>query len=58
MDSGLGIKKDLISLRAKLLELSEDESVRDALEPAFSDFIQKPSHHPLGVIQTCILSLL
>ena len=57
-DSGLRIKKDVISLRAKLLELSEDESVREALEPAFSEFIQKPSNHPMGVIQTCILSLL
>ena len=45
-------------MRAKLLELSEDESVRDALEPAFSDFIKKASYHPNGVIQACILSLL
>ena len=60
-DSSLIVKKEVISVRAKLLELSEDEAVRTGLEPAFNEFIKRPSYHPLGVIQTCkncILSLL
>ena len=47
-----------MSVRAKLLVLSEDESVRDGLEPAFAEFIMKPSLHPATAIQNCILSLL
>ena len=47
-----------MSVRAKLLVLSEDESVRDCLEPAFAEFIMKTSLHPVTAIQNCILSLL
>ena len=51
-------KSDVMSVRAKLLVLSEDESVRDGLDPAFAEFIMKPSLHPATAIQNCILSLL
>ena len=60
-DTSLQQKKDVISARAKLLELSEDESIRAGLRPSFCEFIKRPSHHPLGLVQTCkncILSLL
>ena len=60
-DTSLQQKKDVISVRAKLVELSEDESIRAGLGPSFCEFIKRPSHHPLGLVQTCkncILSLL
>ena len=57
-ETNLEKKSDVISVRAKLLVLSEDESGRDGLETAFAEFILKTSLHPVTAIQNCILSLL
>ena len=57
-ETNLEKKSDVISVRAKLLVLSEDESVRDGLETAFAEFILKTSLRPVTAIQNCILSLL
>ena len=57
-ETKLDKKGDVMSVRAKLLVLSEDKSVRDGLEPAFAEFIMKTSLHPITAIQNCILSLL
>ena len=57
-ETNLEKKSDVISVRAKLLVLSEDESVRDGLETAFAEFILKTSLHPVTAILNCILSLL
>ena len=51
----------MISLRAKLLVLAEDEAVRCGLEAVFAEFLLRPSLHPasgLAQVQHCLLSLL
>ena len=48
----------MLSLRAKILNLSEDESVRNCLEPAFEDFVKKPALHPTNIAVAVLLSIL
>ena len=48
----------MLSLRAKILNLSEDESVRSCLEPAFEDFVKKPALHPTNIAVAVLLSIL
>ena len=60
-EAGLQQKSAVISLRAKLLVLAEDEAVRCGLEAVFAEFLLRPSLHPasgLAQVQHCLLSLL
>lgn len=57
-EKGITKKQDIMTLRAKMVMLCEDESVRSGLDPVFGDFIKRPSLHPTSVLQQCLLSLL
>jgi len=57
-EKGMTKKQDIMTLRAKMVMLSEDESVQSGLDPVFGDFIKRPNLHPTSVLQQCILSLL
>ena len=56
-ETNLG-RTEMLSLRAKILNLSEDESVRSCLEPAFEDFVKKPALHPTNIAVAVLLSIL